>query len=85
VTATGAVGMQTAVAKDATSLPGTTVTTQHFCGLNGAAVNCATGGAGTTYYVQVKVTGTYTPLITYPGIPSGITITSTAVMRVAGQ
>jgi len=31
------------------------------------------------------VTGTYTPLITYPGIPSGITITSTAVMRVAGQ
>lgn len=41
---------------------------------------CTTGQL--TWYVQVDTSGTFTPLFSYPGIPSTFTVSSRAVMRV---
>ena len=85
ITALNGTGMQSATLQDAASLPNATVSTQHFCSLNGAVASCGTGGSGLTYYVKVQITGTYSPIFPYPGIPQSVPITATAVMRVAGQ
>ncbi|HEY1883604.1 MAG TPA: TadE/TadG family type IV pilus assembly protein [Candidatus Cybelea sp.] len=78
-------GMQNAASADAPGgfLPVAT----HYCSLNGSAAMCGTGtpAAGNTYYVKVVVTGVFNPIISYPGIPHSMTISSTAQMRVAAQ
>jgi Flp pilus assembly protein TadG len=43
----------------------------------------ASGCISPVVYVSVKVTGTFTSLFKYPGIPSPITLSSTAQMQVA--
>lgn len=59
------------------------ITPSYFCSKNGSVVGCT--ASGVTYYVQVQASGTFRPFLTYPGIPSTITITKTAVMRVSNQ
>ncbi len=85
LTADNAVSMQSATLQDAKAIPNAAVTATHFCSQNGAIANCGTGGSGLTYYVQVEVTGTYSPLVPYPGIPTNVAVTATAIMRVANQ
>ena len=46
---------------------------------NCSAVTTCTGGAGV--YAKVKVQMTYSTLITYPGLPSPLTLTGTAYRR----
>lgn len=40
---------------------------------------------GTIYYVQVQVTGTFAPLVSYPGLPAQLPISGSATIRVARQ
>ncbi|MEO6834684.1 MAG: TadE family protein [Candidatus Tumulicola sp.] len=42
-------------------------------------------GTTYTYYVQVNVTGTFTSLLKYPGIPQQVPVSGSATMRVASQ
>jgi Flp pilus assembly protein TadG len=80
-------GMKNAALADAQNLPGLTARGSHFCMSSGAVVSCPSGqpNSSTVYYVQVQVTGPFSSIFHYPGIPASITVNSTATMRVAGQ
>jgi Flp pilus assembly protein TadG len=86
-TAADSTGMRNAALQDGQNLPNWVITTSHFCENNGAAAGCPSGepSAGTAYYVQVQVTGTFTSLIGYPGITNSLPIGATATLRVGGQ
>lgn len=86
-TATDTTGMTNAALQDAQNLSNWRVTVSHFCMNNGAVATCPSGepSSTTAYYLQVQVTGTFTSLLNYPGIPNSVPITSTAVQRVAAQ
>lgn len=86
VTAADPSGMQTAAKNDAADLSSLSVTAGSFCAcVDGSQVNCITGtcssGAPGTF-VQVTTSTTFTPLVDYPGLPSSIPLSDTAVMRV---
>lgn len=61
----------------------------HFCVQNGTIVTCpiapATPAPGTVYYVKVAVSGRFTGLLNYPGIPHTLPVSGSAVMRVEQQ
>jgi Flp pilus assembly protein TadG len=79
------IGMKNAALQDGMNL-NWTVTPSYFCINNGAVISCPTvPPSTTTYYVQVKVTGTFNSLMHYPGIPASMPITATATMRVQSQ
>ncbi|MBV8066350.1 MAG: pilus assembly protein [Candidatus Eremiobacteraeota bacterium] len=82
-------GMQNAALQDAQNLSQWSATATHFCTLNGASASCPAAGAtpppGMLYYVQVKINGTFQPMMAYPGIPKNVPIGSTATMRVIAQ
>jgi Flp pilus assembly protein TadG len=82
ITASDAVGVQHAALQDAPNLS-LTVTPTYFCSKNGVVVSCT--GSGVTYFVEVQATGTFYPLVSYPGIPSQMLIKQTSVMRVSNQ
>jgi len=50
-----------------------------------SAIPTCTGGLNYVYQVNVTVTGTYTPLVRWPGIPSSMSLSSSASMRSAGS
>jgi Flp pilus assembly protein TadG len=72
-TAASDAGMENAALADAQNLPGLTATATHFTGTNGAT------------YVQVNTTGSFTPWIHYPGLPTSVTVSGSAIMRVEAQ
>ena len=76
-------GMQAAALNDAPEVSGMTVTASNFCECTpGTAVSCSTPGCSTPRrYVSVTATASFTPLTAYPGLPGGVTLTRTAVMR----
>jgi len=89
---TDTVGMTTAAQDDAPNVPNLSVGTPTYgteCsdGSNYTA-NTSTmpscSGTNAVYLVKVTVTGTYRPLIPWPGIPSSISFSSSASMRSAG-
>lgn len=59
--------------------------TQANPGIASTIDTCNNGGTGAHWVVMVSVTasGTFNSLFSYPGIPSSITVTRTATMRVA--
>lgn len=75
---------------DAQRLSGFTVHAAVVCTNNNQQSPCPASNtnssppAGLIYFVRVQVTGTFTPLIAYPGI-SQVPISSTAIMRVVTQ
>src|SRR5579862_3272781 len=87
-------GMQTSAQNAAPDVPNLSVPTPTFgceCadGTNYSA-SCAvtpscTGGLNWVYRVNVTVTGTYTPLVKWPGVPSSMMLSSSASMRSAGS
>ena len=94
---TDTLGMATVAVDDAADVPGAsagTPTYQCECAngsnlISGSACAVApptcTGGLNWVYKVTVTVTGTYTPLLPWPGIPSPMNLSTTASMRSAGS
>jgi Flp pilus assembly protein TadG len=87
VTADDVAGMKAAALQDAQSLPQWNVSPAPMCTQSGAVFTCASGTPppGTTYYVKVQVTGTFSPLLHYPGIPTSLPVSATAILRVIKQ
>ncbi len=83
ITAVDTTGIEKAAIADAGSLPNLSASPQPYCLANGAIASCTTSGA--VPYVKVVTSGTFTPLIKYPGLPASLSITGTAVMRVESQ
>jgi len=50
-----------------------------------SVIPTCSGGLNYVYRVNVTVNGTYTPLVRWPGIPSSMTLSSSASMRSAGS
>ena len=82
-------GIQNVVA-NASGLSGITApTSSSTCGCpSGTAVtassctsNCASGQAAGTY-ASVTAQYSYTPILTYPGLPSPMTLTATSMLRI---
>jgi Flp pilus assembly protein TadG len=79
-----------AATADAQNLPSFTVHAAIVCTNNSQSSPCPasntnfTPPAGLVYFVRVQVSGTFTPLIAYPGI-SSIPINATTMMRVVNQ
>jgi Flp pilus assembly protein TadG len=87
ITAFDATGIQSAALQDAQNITGFSVAPPNvFCSTDGVTVSACPSGTGPTpplyYYVQVSVTGTFSSLLNYPGIPNHIPISGSAVMRV---
>jgi Flp pilus assembly protein TadG len=90
---TDTTGMKTAAQDDAPNVPSLSVTTPTYgCECPDGTLysaNCASPPPSTTCTsvdrVNVTVTGTYSPLIPWPGIPSSLTFSSSASMRSAGS
>ena len=77
--------MQNAAVADAADLTGVTATATQYCTCgSGASHTCPVSCSGTTAHTFVSVSASYTfvPAIPFPGIPSSIPMTRTAVMRV---
>lgn len=90
---TDTAGMKTVAQDDASDVPNLSVGTPTYgceCsdGSNYSA-SCATtpscSGKTELYRVNVTVTGTYTPLLPWPGIPSSMSFSSSAAMRSPGS
>jgi Flp pilus assembly protein TadG len=81
---------RSAALADAQNLSTFTVHSSITCTINGQASTCPQNTANSVpanlvYYVQVQVSGTFHSLLNYPGIPSSIPISATAVMPVGNQ
>ena len=87
-------GMKTTAQDDAPDVPNVTVATPTYaceCAIGPSSTysaNCTTSptctGNNKVYVVTVTVTGTYTPLFPWPGIPSSMSFSSSASMRSSG-
>jgi Flp pilus assembly protein TadG len=91
---TDVTGMQSVAQDDAPNVPNLSVSTPTTgCECPDGTLysqNCTappttcTGGVFYVNRVNVTVTGTYSPLIPWPGVPSSMTLTSSASMRSGG-
>lgn len=81
------VGMQNAAKADAASLAGFVATASHYCQCSdGSASTCLSTdctGSHRLAYVKVSTSASYTPCISWPGMPVAMTLTGQAIMRVA--
>lgn len=83
-------GTTGAAAADAQSISKFSVQSSVVCTLNGQSSPCPASNSGSAppsglvYFVKVQVTGAFSPLIAYPGIPS-LPVAATATMRVVDQ
>jgi Flp pilus assembly protein TadG len=89
-------GIASAAEQDGKNLPnwtetGGAIVINQLCATDGGEPEaCSTPWGSSTpqntiYYVQVTVTGTFTTLLNYPGIPNNIPINGSATTRVATQ
>jgi Flp pilus assembly protein TadG len=90
VTAANTTAMTTAANNDASGLSNLLVTPGYACMKSLEPVQCAAMDsqaipAGTVYYVTATVTGTFSPMLPYPGIPQNVPVTGSAQMRVEQQ
>jgi Flp pilus assembly protein TadG len=76
-------GMKNAAIADAGTLPNVSPSPTAYCLVGGSSGSC--GAAGAVPYVKVVTTGTYTPLIHYPGLPASLTVSGSAIMRVESE
>ena len=87
-------GMITAANNDAQNISGLSVAPSHFCVCDGSQCSPSQASACTVscsappstcsqpkVFVQVTTSATYNTLINYPGIPSSIPLSSTAVLQ----
>jgi Flp pilus assembly protein TadG len=82
-------GMTSAALVDGQNVAGVTATPTRLCSQNGGPLQACTTGAvptsGNVYYVKVQVSGTFTSLLNYPGIPTHVPVSGSAIMRVISQ
>ena len=93
-TANDSSGMSTAANNEAPNVSGLTITpTTRYCKCsngsscslqvsNGTSSWSCDNGATALFYVKVIASASLSPLIHYPGLPSSITVTRTAVMQI---
>jgi Flp pilus assembly protein TadG len=80
-----------AASQDAQQLAQFQVKSWVVCTANSQPATCPTSDSTTTissglvYYVAVQVSGTFNPMLKYPGIPTDVPISATATMRVGNQ
>ncbi len=93
---TDTTGMSTVATDDAPNVPNLSVSTPTYgceCAIANSTyvANCPASSqpscstSNLVYLVKVTVTGTYTPLFPWPGIPHSISFSSSASMRSAGS
>jgi Flp pilus assembly protein TadG len=76
-------GMQQAALSDGRSIAGLTANASGFCMCSGAVVACSPRGcAEPQIFVQVRTQANFNTLLHYPGIPSQLPLSSTAVLEV---
>src|ERR1700733_11982702 len=79
-------GMQSAAKADAPTLAGFAATATHYCQCaDGSSSTCSASDCSTSHrltYVKVNTSATYTPCISWPGVPVAVTLTGQAIMRV---
>lgn len=94
VTALDSSGIVSAAKADGnTSIAALNVSPTNYCecwdGSSGSSVSCSTAtcptGSHVVEYVQVTVSGSVDPLFHYPFLPSTLTVSNTATMRIAEQ
>lgn len=82
-------GMRAAALNDGQNLAQWTASPSYLCSVNGGSLQtCNTANmpaSGTIYYVKVSVTGSFRSLMNYPGIPTNVPVSGSAVMRVVNQ
>jgi len=87
-TAKDSTGISSVATTDGTGLA-LVATSSIECVQGGGVITCPSPATAVptnlAYYIQVQVTGTFHPLIVYPGIPSSVPITATAVSRLGSQ
>lgn len=84
LTAIDYTAIQDAALNDAQNISGVTATASDFCQCSGVTVSCAATSpcAQPDVFVQVEAQATFHTLLNYPGVPSSIPVSSTAVMQV---
>lgn len=82
-TAEDTTGIKNAALKDAQNLPNLQASPSPYCLSAGAVAACTTSGA--VPYLKVVASGTFTPLIKYPGLPNQIIVTGSAIERIEMQ
>ena len=90
ITAANISGMETAATTDGSNIGGLTATANQCTCASGTSVtvcsgsnyNCANALSAT--YVEVDTQATFHTVVSYPGIPSSITVTGKAIMQVEG-
>ena len=86
ITAADANGMKTAAQNDASNLSGMSATASQCTCIGGSSVTtcptsyCTTSPTGT--FVEVDTSATYNTIVSWPGIPSSVTLNGKAVMLV---
>ncbi|GAC1425360.1 MAG: hypothetical protein NVSMB5_19650 [Candidatus Velthaea sp.] len=86
-TAADVAGMQTAALVDAENLSGVTATASSYCKCaDGTTSTCAVTDCSASHrltYVQVLTAGTFTSILSYPGIAGSLAINAQATMQVS--
>ncbi len=77
-------GMQTAANNDSQGITWKTVNAVPVCTNGGSSITCGTS-TSEIVYVQVTVTGQFTPLIKYPLLPNPVNVSGSSTMRVEQQ
>ncbi len=83
-------GMRTAAITDGSNISGLTATPSQCTCASGTSVTVCSGSnynctnAPSATYVEVDTQATFNTVVSYPGIPSSITVTGKAIMQVAG-
>ena len=80
-------GISSAASADAPNLPSMTATGSHFCKCaDGSASTCLATDCASNHrvvFAETDTSATYTPLLTWPGVPIAMTLTGKAIMRVS--
>ena len=75
--------IQQAALNDGKNISGLSATASDFCMCGGQTVSCNPPQCTQPQtYVKVTATATFTPILKYPGLPSSIPLSSTAIMEV---
>lgn len=75
--------VEQAALNDGQNVSGLSATSSVFCECSGSVVACSPAQcASPQAFVKVTTSATFSPLFKYPGIPSSVPLSSTAVMEV---
>jgi Flp pilus assembly protein TadG len=87
-TAVNVLGMEQAACNsmpNLTCVAGTNAMASSFCMCSGATVSCTNPGTCATYvqnFVQVTISTTFSTVVSYPGIPRSVALSTSATMQV---